>query len=157
MFFSTKKSFVSSRFRIIPIDVTKSEWDDDDDNDGEERVKQENEHPSLRKVSPLTNRTEYSSINSASSVESTSTLTNSSFNENRLNSLKNLRLAHLKRNDRNHSTRPKSPKSVSFILEDNSSKFTPQTNETFHHHEQQLEICIHHSSFQSISSITFSL
>ena len=133
-------------FRIIPIDSTKSEWDDDDDDDDHDdddenendntggdkisnskpeieqgnstkeiKINQENE----RKVSPLTNRTDNSSLNSVLSCESSSTMSSLVDKTSNNNRVINNRSSNLKKTDQYSST-IKSSKSVTFTFENHS-------------------------------------
>ncbi|CAF3547900.1 unnamed protein product [Rotaria socialis] len=104
---------------MIPIDGTKSEWDDDDDDDDDDCDDDaELQSRKLNKIihrepSPLIRRTGHLILNSASSNESSSII------ENNSNSSANKRSSNLKRTDRS-SSRTRSPKSVTFSLDENS-------------------------------------
>ena len=97
--------------RIIPIDGSKSEWDDDDDEEEEIESRKLNENLH-RRISPPVDRTNRLKLNSASSNDSSSTL------EHPSNSSLNKRSSNLKKSDRS-SSRSKSPKSVTFSLDEN--------------------------------------
>ncbi|CAF0924570.1 unnamed protein product [Rotaria sp. Silwood1] len=128
---------------IIPIDVTKSEWDDeeDDDNDNEpipgSMSMKEFESKSVTNLStkdqqinsPSSRRTDRLSLYSASSFDSTST--NSSTIENRPSSSTSKRSSNLKKSDQS-STRAKSPKSVSFSIDEKQelNTFNDQNQES---------------------------
>jgi hypothetical protein len=90
--------------RIIPIDETKSEWDDDDEDIQPRKSK--------RKMSPSNRRDDRLLLNSASSYTSSSTI------ENRFNSSTSKRSSNLKKSDQS-LTRIRSPKSVTFSLDEN--------------------------------------
>ncbi|CAM4896520.1 unnamed protein product [Rotaria socialis] len=105
---------------MITIDGTKSEWDDDDDDDDDDDCDDDAELQSRklnkiihREPSPLIRRTGHLILNSASSNESSSII------ENNSNSSANKRSSNLKRTDRS-SSRTRSPKSVTFSLDENS-------------------------------------
>ncbi|CAF2972931.1 unnamed protein product [Rotaria sp. Silwood2] len=118
---------------IIPIDATKSEWDDEDDDDDEQIPRiistKEFESKSVTNLctkdqqisSPSSRRTDRLSLYSASSFDSTST--NSSTIENRPNSSTSKRSSNLKKSDHS-SARAKSPKSVSFSIDENQESNT---------------------------------
>ncbi|CAF1071258.1 unnamed protein product [Rotaria sordida] len=115
---------------IVPIDVTKSEWDDEEDDDNDDAqisrsiAAKEFESKSVTNLStkdqqinsPSSRRTDRLSLYSASSFDSSST--NSSTIENRPNSSTSKRSSNLKKSDQS-STRAKSPKSVSFSFDEN--------------------------------------
>ncbi|CAF1250966.1 unnamed protein product [Rotaria sp. Silwood1] len=106
---------------IIPIDGTKSEWDDDDDDDDDnDRFQSKKLNKNIRgENSPFIHRTNRIKLNSASSNDSSSII------ENYSNSLTTKSLSNMKKSERSLS-RTKSPKSVTFTLDEN-----------LHHQQQQ--------------------
>ncbi|CAF0764878.1 unnamed protein product [Rotaria sordida] len=99
---------------IIPIDGTKSEWDDDDDDDDTlDEFQSEKINKNIhRENNPLIRRTDRILINSASSNDSSSII------ENYSNYPTIKRSSNMKKSDRS-SSRTKSPKAVTFSLDEN--------------------------------------
>ena len=95
--------------------MNKSEWDDDDeDDDDDDEYKSRKFNKKLQqRISPLIRRSDRITLNSASSIDSSSTI------ENHSNSSTSKRLSSLKK-AKQPPSRTKSPKSVSFVLEENT-------------------------------------
>ncbi len=114
--------------RIIPIDPTKSEWDDDDDDEEEEIETRKSNKTSHRQDSLSIHRRKRLVINSATSNDSSSTI------ENHSNSSTSKRSSNLKKSDQTSLSRTKSPKSVTFSLDENipnQQKLIIQNDQTF--------------------------
>jgi hypothetical protein len=120
--------------RIIEIDVNRGEWDEEDQQIQSTNSIKKFDSKSVTNLSltdrqitsGLTHPTDRLSLYSPSSyTSSTTTTTNSLNNENRPNSSTSKRSSNLKKSDQSSSNRVKSPKSVTFNIEQNKELTKP--------------------------------
>ncbi|CAF4802903.1 unnamed protein product, partial [Rotaria sp. Silwood2] len=134
---------------IIPIDGTKSEWDDDDDDDDDDDKEFQSRKLNkniLRENSPLIRRTNHIILNSASSNDSSLII------ENNSNSSISKRSSNMKKSSQQSSSRTKSPKSVTFSLDENlhDDQQQQQQEQHFIEYTQQLHNDTKNETFDEI-------